>query len=141
MIRLYRKIEEFWFSKIPQKIRFLLVGGFNTAAAYAIFAACFVLSGERYLMSLIIQYALSINISILTMRYYAFRSKGPFLSEYAKAAGVYVYLLLFNMLWLHIFIDTLEMNAFVSQALYLIISTLMTYVMHKYFSFRKNPVR
>ena len=36
MIKLYRKIENRWFG-LPQKIRFLLVGGFNTFLAYLLF--------------------------------------------------------------------------------------------------------
>jgi putative flippase GtrA len=136
MFKLYKKIEDFWF-KFPQKIRYLLVGGFNTVAAYVIFSALF-LSTDRYIASVILQYIISINISILTMRYYVFQSKGSFAKEYMKAGGVYVYMLGFNILWLHFFIEVMQINALISQAFYIIVSTIATYILHKHYSFKKK---
>lgn len=136
MIKLYLWLERIWFEKIPQKLRFLLVGGFNTVAAYLIFTALYFLFNHRYMLSVVIQWVISINISIATMRYYVFQSKGSFIKEYIKAIGVYVYMLLFNMAWLFVFIETLHVNALISQACYLLASTIITYLSHKYFSFR-----
>ena len=137
MIKLYFLLEKIWFNHIGQKIRFLLVGGFNTVVAYLIFTALYFLTGHRYLISVIIQCTISINISIITMRYYVFRSHGRFLKEYCKAAGFYAYMLFFNMAWLFIFIETLHIHALISQALYLCVSTVLTFLCHKYFSFRQ----
>lgn len=138
MLSWYAKLERFWFEKLPQKLRFLLVGGMNTFLAYLIFSALYFLLDRRYGLAVTLQYVLSINISILTMRYYVFRSHGPFLKEYAKAAGVYAYMLLFNFLWLWVFVETLKVHALLSQALYLTVSTVITFFLHKYFSFRKS---
>ena len=138
MFALYKKTEAIWFAKLPQKVRFLLVGGFNTVAAYLIFLSLYFLTGNRYVVSVVLQYIISINISIVTMRYYVFRSHGNFTAEYLKAGMVYVYMLGFNLLWLYVFIDLLEINALISQAAYLTVSTAMTYIFHKYFSFKKK---
>ena len=35
--QLYKRIENFWFEKIPQKLRYLLVGGFNTVFCCCLF--------------------------------------------------------------------------------------------------------
>ena len=48
IIELYKKIERIWFT-INQKIRFLLVGGFNTVFAYGVFAALFELVKIPYM--------------------------------------------------------------------------------------------
>ena len=83
MIKLYRKIENRWFG-LPQKIRFLLVGGFNTFLAYLLFVLFVAILQIPYRLSLIIQYVLTVNISIFSMRYYVFRSGGNLKDEYFR---------------------------------------------------------
>lgn len=141
MIKLYRWLEKIWFQKIPQKLRFLLVGGFNTVASYLLFTGLYFLLNRQYILSVVLQYILSINISIVTMRYYVFQSHGSFIKEYLKAASVYAYLLVFNTAWLFVFIDAWHVNALVSQAGYLLVSTILTYLCHKHFSFKEKKLR
>lgn len=138
MIKLYKMLEEIWFKWIPQKLRYLLVGGFNTVTAYLIFVLLYLLLNGQYMLSVILQNIISINISVFTMRYYVFQSRGDIMKEYLKASGVYVYLIGFNLAWLYVFVTTLEVNALVAQACYLVVSVTMTYFLHKYFSFSKK---
>jgi putative flippase GtrA len=133
----YKKMEEVWF-ELPQKLRFLLVGGFNTVAAYVVFVGLYFLSGGRHNLSLALQWLVSVNLSIFTMRYYVFRSRGGLLKEYCKAAGVYVYMFGFNIVFLNILVNGLKINAPAAQAAYLAASTIITYLLHKYFSFRRK---
>lgn len=137
LIELYKKVEGFWF-KVGQKLRFLLVGGFNTVFAYAVFAFLFALLGLPYLWALTIQYFITVNVSILTMRYYVFRSQGNFLKEYGKAWTVYIGMWLFNSAGLTVLIEWCGINELKAQALYITIATIMTYLLHKYFSFHKK---
>ena len=58
MIKLYRQIENRWFG-LSQKIRFLLVGGFNTFLAYLLFVLFVAILQIPYRLSLIIQYILT----------------------------------------------------------------------------------
>lgn len=89
MIKLYRQIENRWFG-LPQKIRFLLVGGFNTFLAYLLFVLFVAILQIPYRLSLIIQYILTVNISIFSMRYYVFRSAGnPRMNIFAP--GVFIF--------------------------------------------------
>lgn len=131
---IYKKIENWWFG-FNQKIRFLLVGGFNTVLAYCVFAIL-LLIGLPYLLALIIQYIITVNVSVLTMRYYVFKSEGDFLKEYCKACSVYVFMFFFNSLVLSFLVEICKMPELWGQALYLTISTILTYIFHKYFSFR-----
>lgn len=135
---IYKKIESWWF-KLNQKVRFVLVGGFNTVFAYMVFALLFALIGMPYLWALIVQYFITINVSVLTMRYYVFKSEGDFWSEFCKAWSVYIFMFAFNSLSLGFLVEICRLNELVAQALYLIVSTILTYILHKYFSFmRKN---
>lgn len=134
---MYKKIENWWFS-LNQKIRFLLVGGFNTVFAYGVFALLFAI-GLPYLIALIVQYFITINVSILTMRYYVFKSEGDFWNEYCKAWSVYVFMFLFNSIALSFLVEICHIQELYAQAIYLTVSTILTYLLHKYFSFlRKN---
>ncbi len=137
MFCLYKKIENIWFM-INQKIRFLLVGGFNTVLAYAVFAVLYQLMGLDYNISLITQYFITVNVSFLTMRYYVFQSHGNLKKEYVKALSVYVGMYFFNAFALNFFVVILALNPLLGQALYLIISTILTFLLHKYFSFRQS---
>lgn len=137
MIKLYKKTEDFWFS-FPEKFRFLLVGGFNTVFAYFMWLALFYLLGKRENLALTIQYIITINVSILTMRYYVFRSHGGFLEEYIKAWGVYLLMWILNTAGMNFLIRVCEISPPWAQAIYLIGSTVLTYFLHKYFSFKEK---
>ncbi len=126
-----------WFH-LPQKIRFLLVGGFNTVISYLLFLLLFEGCRINYNPALIIQYIISINLSIFTMRFFVFESRGNFIHEYFKAWGAYLLLLLLNLLWLNLTDIFLKVYPAASQLVYVILVTILTYIIHKHFSFRRK---
>ncbi len=152
LFSLYWWAEKIWF-KLPQKLRFLLVGGFNTVFAFCILAvlietAKFVNNianwglNETILanISLFIQYIITINVSFLTMRYYVFQSKGNWRKEFAKAWSVYVMMYLINAPILTFLMEIVGLPALVAQAIYIIFATVITFLLHKYFSFRQKAI-
>lgn len=104
MKNLYFLIENYWF-KLPQQLRFVLLGGFNTLLSYLIFVFLIKIATFSYQFSLIAQYLITVNISIFSMRYYVFRSTHSLKTEYSKAWSVYLLMLAFNYLFLYITID------------------------------------
>lgn len=152
IIKLYFIIENFWF-KFPQKLRYLLVGGFNTVFAYSILAILLWIYGKINLsanfnfnkeiianFALFTQYILCVNVSFITMKYYVFQSKGNWKKEFIKAWSVYLFLYLINAPILTFLMVILNLHALVAQAIYLIFSTVITYILHKYYSFRKKEI-
>ncbi len=139
IIRLYRKIENFWFTW-SQKLRFLLVGGFNTVFSYGLFVLMVAGVEIDYRAAIAIGYVISTNVSIFTMRYYVFRSKGSLKKEYAKAWGVYLSTMLLNYLVMYLLVDVFAMDELLAQGIYTICITVFIYLMHKYVSFRQ-PAR
>jgi len=150
IVKLYLWAENIWF-KFPEKLRFLLVGGFNTVFAWSVFAALnwlFTVINERagwnfpeILLAnaaLIIQYAITINVSFITMRYYVFRSHGNFWREWAKAWSVYILLYAVNAPSISFLMWAFKLDAWWEQAIYLVFSTIVTFLLHKYYSFRKT---
>lgn len=147
MKKLYLWAEKIWF-RLPQKVRFLLVGGFNTVFAYV------VLNGLNLLfkclfqdvfsdlvianIALVVQYILTVNVSFITMRYYVFQSHAYWVHEWVKAWSVYIFLYLINAPVLTFMMAILGWSAWFAQAVYLIFSTIITFLLHKYYSFRKK---
>lgn len=144
-MQLYLKLEKLWFT-VPQKLRFLLVGGFNTVFAYLLFNLLylFFLNFLDHLsqktsanLALLIQYIITINLSFFTMRYYVFQSHGHLYCEWIKALSVYFFMYLINAPILTFLIVFFNWPAWLAQGAYLIFSTILTFVLHKYYSFRK----
>lgn len=138
LIELYFKIESLWFKLVPEKLRFLLVGGFNTVFAYAVFVLLLEVLKLPYLLALIVQYFITVNVSIATMRYYVFQSKGNIIKEFLKAWSVYIGIFFLNSIGLSFLVEVCKIEPVWAQAVYLVISTIVTYLLHKYFSFRKK---
>ena len=147
MKKLYLWSEKIWF-KFPQKLRFLLVGGFNTVFAYLILNLLNVLFGLLLKdilssvvianLALIIQYILTINVSFVTMRYYVFQSHGNWRKEWLKAWSVYIFSYLINAPVLTFMMAVFGWSTWLAQGLYLIFSTIITFILHKYYSFREK---
>jgi predicted glycoside hydrolase/deacetylase ChbG (UPF0249 family)/putative flippase GtrA len=136
-LRLYQKLERWWF-RLPQQGRYLLVGGFNTVFAYAVFALLAVGIGIPYLPALVLQYLITVNVSVLTMRYYVFQSRGNAVREWLKGWTVYLGMLAFNSTFLAFLIEICRFGELSGQAVYLTVSTVLTYFLHKYFSFGRK---
>ncbi len=153
IVKLYKNIEKIWF-KIDQKIRFILVGGFNTAVSFLIYYMFLYFTSGKEQLSLLLMNLVNINISIATMRYYVFQGTGPILKEYTKAFSSYIVLYFINMGLLAMFVhlihvqETLSPNSMllaipnlnkaIAQLCSVVIITIMTFFVHKYFSFRKE---
>ena len=147
MKNLYLWAEKIWFH-LPQKIRFLLVGGFNTVFAYLVLNLLnlFLKGYFKDIFSLVvianialvIQYTLTINISFLTMRYYVFQSHGKWYQEWIKAWSVYILLYFINAPILTFLMVGLGLSTWSAQGIYLIFSTIVTFLLHKYYSFKKS---
>ena len=144
--RIYFYVEKIWF-KQPQKLRFLLVGGFNTVFAYFLLnflnIALSLLWTEKSEvlianMALLIQYIITINVSFITMRYYVFQSHGNIMKEWLKAWSVYIFIYLINAPVLTFFISYLNLSVWLAQGIYLVLSTILTFILHKYYSFKQS---
>lgn len=152
IVKAYKYLEDIWF-KQNEKLRFLLVGGFNTAVSFLIYYGFLYITSGREQLSLLLMNLININISIATMRYYVFRSTGSFWKEYSKAFSSYIVLYFINMGLLAFFVsvthiaETLSsenilnnvpnLNKAVAQICCVCIITVITFFVHKYFSFRK----
>ncbi|MEW5833241.1 MAG: GtrA family protein [Campylobacterota bacterium] len=121
-----------------QKLRYLMIGGWNTVFGYGVFAALyFWLEGViHYLIILSISYVVSITNAYVGYKLFVFRTRGNILREYFRFYIVYGASFIFNVLSLPVFVEMLEFNMYVAQAIVTVITIVGSYVLHKNFSFR-----
>lgn len=125
---------ELWF-KINQKIRFLMVGGFNTLFSFMLYTLGVMYFEYGYGIILSVVYFISVNLSIFSMRSLVFRGQGALLYEYIKAWGVYLLMLLFNYVCLWIMVEQIELGEIISQLIYTILSTIFIFYLHRELTF------
>jgi putative flippase GtrA len=122
-----------------QKMRFLIVGGVNTVVGFLTFSAIQYFFGQNvgYLGSLFISHFL-VSIAAFTLyRRYVFVVKGKLLMDFLRFQGVYMVSLGANALLLPILVAGFYWNVYVAQASSIVIVTIVSFVGHKYFSFRR----
>ena len=137
LIQCYLKMEKIWFL-LPEKIRFLLVGGFNTLVSYMLFVFMVVVCDFKYQTAIVIGYIISVNVSIFTMRRYVFRSGGKWYKEYSKGWGVYLTTMFLNFAAMFLMVDICMINELAAQAVFTVVITVLTYLLHRYFTFKSS---
>jgi len=127
--------------------RYLLVGAWNTLFGYGSFAFFTAVLGpmipHSYIAASVISSLLNISVSFFGYKWFVFKTKGNYLSEWIRCVGVYSGGILFGVLTLPVLVVVIRRNTrFVAQAPY-IAGALLTafiavysFVGHKKFSFR-----
>jgi len=127
---------ESWF-KISDKIRFLLVGGFNAGVSYLIYSAfCLILGETAYQTALAIAWVISSVVSFTTQKFLVFRGKGDWKKEYLKCCTTWVFSYMINAGLLELFVRILHINVYIAQILATLSAAIFTYIVFKKFAFR-----
>lgn len=132
------KIYQRW-CLISDKIRFLLVGGFNTCVSYLIFIISLHLFGEaHYQLSVALQWSISSVFSYINQKFFVFCTKGNYLKEYFKCCTTWVISYTCNALMIELFVRYLNINVYLAQIMAVLIASVLTYILFKYFAFKKE---
>ena len=139
LINIFWKTWNFWFS-LPDKIRFLLVGGFNATVQYLLYI-CFLYFGseDKYQISLILSWIISSFSSFATQKIFVFCTKGKFIDwvkEYIKCIGVWIISYAINAIILEILVNYFAINPYLSQIIAIACTTITSYILFKYFAFK-----
>ena len=117
--------------KIPDKIRFLFIGGVNAAISYIIFAIAVYLLGQgHYQLCVILQWTISSVFSYFNQKFFVFCTKGNYLHEYLKCCSTWAVSYFINV----IILELLVKFAFIS----IFLVSVVTYVLFKYFAFKRG---
>lgn len=129
---------KYWFM-LSDKIRFLLVGGFNAGVSYLIYAAfCFLLGTGAYQAALAIAWILSSAVSFTMQKFLVFRSDGDWKKEYAKCCTTWVFSYLINAGVLEFVVKSFHLNVYVAQIVATLAAAIFTYIVFKKFAFRNK---
>ena len=120
-----------------QKIKYLLVGCYNTIFGYLIFVILF------YYFSLTINYSLllaachiiGVTNNFFLYRVLVFNVKDKILRNYIRFHLVYFYIYIVNLIFFTILVNLMYWNIYLSQGLIIIVTTIMSYSLNKNYSF------
>ena len=129
------KLLKKWFL-INDKIRFVIIGGLNALISYTIFILFIVaFTKQHYQLCVALQWFFSSFISYLNQKFLVFNTVGNYIKEYLKCCFSWVISYLLNVVILEILMRLYLKNVYISQFLSLLIVSIATYILFKYFAF------
>jgi putative flippase GtrA len=136
-------------SAVPgqELFRYLLVGAWNTLFGYGCFAGLTALLADRipesYIAASLISNVISITVSFLGYKWFVFRTKGNYLSEWVRCLGVYSFSMAFSLLalpaivlLLRYYLSLDRQAPYIAGAIVIGLGVLFSFFGHKYFSFK-----
>ena len=132
-----KKLYNNW-CKIDDKIRFLFIGGVNTAFSYILFIIfIFLLGEEKYQLAVILQWVVSSIFSFCNQKFFVFCTKGHFFKEYLKCCSTWLVGCYLNEVILKILLTHFK-NVYLMQFISIGLVSVFTYVIFKYFAFKRQ---
>jgi putative flippase GtrA len=121
-----------------EQVLYLAVGAWNTLFGYLIWAVLQYLLHDylNYLVVLILAWFPAVLNAYVGYRIIVFRSRGRVLSELPRFSLVYVATLCLNLVLLPLLLRVLPFDIYVTQIVFTVIVVALSYLSHKYFSFR-----
>jgi putative flippase GtrA len=128
-----------------ERVRFLIVGALNTVVGYSLFVLFELIIGQytSYYVSLIASFFLATAFAFTVHRRYTFRIRGSerVIGDFIKFQGVNLGAFAVNLVALPILVELAGLMPIVAQAIVVVLTTVVSYVGHKYISFRRAHTR
>ncbi|MCY7326430.1 MAG: GtrA family protein [Microbacteriaceae bacterium] len=122
-----------------ERARFVVIGGINTIVAYGLFAAFEAAFGGRYLLSLLLSYLVATMLAFVLHRRVTFAVSGraSLVADFLRFESVYVVMLAANAVLLPVLVELAGWSSLAAQAAIIVVTTIVSYLGHKFFSFRR----
>lgn len=123
-----------------ERVRFLVVGGWNTVIGFLCFLLCHWLVAESMgpFGTLVLSYCIAIPHSYLTQRVLVFRSHGPWFGEFLRFLLANSAIFAANLILLPLIVAISKIDGRWVQAALVVVLTVMSYLAHRYFSFSRT---
>ena len=125
-----------------QRVAFLLVGGVNTLLGFGLYSAFTLWVFHDvylgYTLSLIVSYAIAITVAFVLYRRFVFRVTGHVVRDFVRFVAVYAVSIAINLVALPILVEFVGVPPILAQAIILVITTVVSFVGHRSFSFRRS---
>jgi putative flippase GtrA len=118
--------------------RYLLVGVFNTVFGYALSLLVyhFLQNDLSIVLIGIMINVISITVAFLGYKLFVFESSGNWLHEYLRCYVTYGFSAILGIALIWLFVEQWGWIFWFSQGLIIILSTVISYFMHRHFTFR-----
>jgi putative flippase GtrA len=136
-----------WFLRVvrDQRVAFLIVGGVNTVIGFLCFVGFLALLDQgvrpvppsRYLAALVCSHIVAVLIAFVLYRFAVFRVRGHVLADLWRFETVYLSALAVNFALLPVLVQLAHLPVLGAQALIVLVTSLMSWLGHKHFSFRR----
>ncbi|MBQ8677070.1 MAG: GtrA family protein [Alphaproteobacteria bacterium] len=138
-VKLFWLIWKYWFT-LPDKVRFVLVGGFNACVQYVLYVLLLLLLGDaHYQIALSLSWIISTLSSFSTQKIFVFCTAGSWrvwLKEYLKCINVWAVAYVINAGLLKMLVDVCSINPYWAQIIAVSATTVSSYILMKYFAFK-----
>lgn len=121
-------------------LRFLVVGGFNTAFGFVCFVVLHLTVGQavHYLGVLLLAHLLSVAVAFVLYRTLVFKVHGRLLGDLWRFWSVYLVALAVNGAALPLLVELIGLPVLVAQGAVLLGTVVLSFVGHSRFSFRRS---
>ena len=122
-----------------RQLRYLVVGAWNTAAGYCIFALLYLAVGKSvdYMVIAVVSHILAVTQSFVMQRRVVFRSQANAWAEYLRFHVAHQGSLGLGLILLPIFVEVAGLSPLFAQAIATAIVVIASYFVHRHFTFRK----
>ncbi|NQW58327.1 MAG: GtrA family protein [Polynucleobacter sp.] len=129
-----------------EKVRFLVVGGFNTIFGLGLYPFLYFILGAAngpigYLHLLLISQLICVSISYFGNKIFVFRSKNSSISEYGRFWLYHLLVIGVNLLLLPLIMNGLSVNPMIAQTLFSVLVIITSYVWHSKITFIKKSLQ
>lgn len=129
-----------------RKLRFLLIGAWNTGFGYLCFYVLYLLAADHlhYLAISAIAHFIAVTQSYAMHRRLVFHSVAPVIFEFLRFNASHLGTLTFGLLAMYLLVEIAAVPPLVAQAIAILTSVILSYVLHSRVSFgppqnRKGP--
>jgi putative flippase GtrA len=123
-----------------EKLRFLIVGGWNTVFGYACFALAYYFVGAyvHYLVIGAFAHVTAVTQSFTTQRLLVFHARGACLPQYIRFHVSHLGIFAAGMIMLPALVELCGLSPPIAQGVWLVIAVISSYLIHKFYSFRQR---
>lgn len=134
-------------TKHQVKVKFILVGIWNTVFGYGVFCLLdtlftwiFSSRSAAYMSAMVLSLILSITSAYICHKYITFRSEAKgkeIIAEYFRFSTTYFFVIFLNLILLPVVVEIMHVHPKIAAAITTLICTAISYLGHSRFSFRK----
>lgn len=126
-----------------RRVAFLIVGGINTVVGFLWFAFFEFAVGQwlgdyGYMVTLLMAHIAAVLCAFVLYRRFVFRVRGHVWLDLVRFESVYLVSLGINAVLLPLLVELAHLEPIVAQALIVFVTTIVSYVGHSKFSFRRK---